>query len=1191
MNIITIAMHIVKRIILLFAITILIVSMSGSVMAANISGYKFSGTNATNGTGLPGWTITLENRFVSLTCTTDPSGYFEFSNVAFGFYELNETLQPGWIQITPNRAVQVNATVQDLYNQNFANLQLPQGSVAGFKRNQTGAGLSGWTISLTNNSLGGTRNTVTNASGFFQFTGLPLGIYELNETLLPGWSQITPDRLVEINLSTPDIVDQDFINTPQLGNISGYKHNETGAGLSGWNIRLFDQSSGTLVAQTSTGADGGFGFSGLPWGTYLVNETLQPGWTLVNPAGGNYSVTIDGTNLDVVNRNFTNMQFGSISGYKRDQAGGQGLSGWTIRIYNHSSGTLVAQAVTGSDGGFSFSGLPWGTYLVNETLQPGWTLVSPAGGNYTLIINDTNLNSINKNFTNLQIPGSISGYKLNHTGGQGLSGWTIRIYNQSSGTLVAQAVTGSDGGFSFSGLPWGTYIVNETLQPGWTLVNPAGGNHTVTITGTILNVSNRNFTNMQQIGSISGYKRDESGNGLSGWTITIANRLRGTTTTLTDGSGFFRFDNVPFDIYILNETLQPGWIQLTPNRAVEIDAATPHLFNQNFTNRLLLGTVSGYKRDQTGTGLSGWTISLSNTTRGITRTASTNDTGFFLFDSLPLGIYQLNETVQPGWVQLTPDRTIEINITVPDLVNQNFINSPSNGSISGYKLNQTGGQGLSGWTIRIYNQSSGTLVSQAVTGSDGGFSFSSLPWGTYLVNETLQPGWTLVNPAGGNYSIIINGTNLNVPNRNFSNLQQPGAISGYKLNQTGGQGLSGWTIRIYNQSSGVLVAQAVTGLEGGFNFSSLPWGTYLVNETLQPGWTLVSPAGGNYSIIINGTNLNVVNRNFSNLQQPGSISGYKFNQSSGLGLGGWEMNLFNQSGAEIASTMTNSSGGFSFSNLAWGTYILNETQQPGWNLVYPSEGRYIITIDGTNLNVANRIFINHQQLGNISGYKRDQETGSGLPGWNITLYGASGGTLLARSETDANGFYSFINLLPGEYTVNETLKEGYIIISPPGGSYNIILDVNNLSIQNVNFTNAAIPPEKSQICGWVGSDSNQGAAYVSGIRVRFALNASDLMIPGKYYETTTDSRGVYCIAELPADTALYGIALSPLYAPGSYLERPISYQVNGNPLVICNDASCTPVIRSPNVNETLQMNWILTRNPGNINSIIPYAFL
>lgn len=97
--------------------------------------------------------------------------------------------------------------------------------------------------------------------------------------------------------------------------------------------------------------------------------------------------------------------------------------------------------------------------------------------------------------------GSISGtvfYDKNGNGVEdagdiGISGWTLEL----SGTNPAndQTVTAGEGGvFIFRNLAPDTYTLNEVLEPGWELLAPSSGTHTVTI-GCALDATGYSFSN------------------------------------------------------------------------------------------------------------------------------------------------------------------------------------------------------------------------------------------------------------------------------------------------------------------------------------------------------------------------------------------------------------------------------------------------------------------------------------------------------------------------------------------------------------------------------------------------------------------------------------------------------------------------------------------------------------------------
>ena len=83
-----------------------------------ISGSKFCEDCTEVGCGLPGWTMTLyyeSNGTVYKSVITGSGGEYQFEDVPFGTYWLNETMQEGWDQVTPNVKVTLNSTHSDLH--------------------------------------------------------------------------------------------------------------------------------------------------------------------------------------------------------------------------------------------------------------------------------------------------------------------------------------------------------------------------------------------------------------------------------------------------------------------------------------------------------------------------------------------------------------------------------------------------------------------------------------------------------------------------------------------------------------------------------------------------------------------------------------------------------------------------------------------------------------------------------------------------------------------------------------------------------------------------------------------------------------------------------------------------------------------------------------------------------------------
>ena len=55
------------------------------------------------------------------------------------------------------------------------------------------------------------------------------------------------------------------------------------------------------------------------------------------------------------------------------------------------------------------------------------------------------------------------------------------------------------------------------------------------------------------------------------------------------------------------------------------------------------------------------------------------------------------------------------------------------------------------------------------------------------------------------------------------------------------------------------------------------------------------------------------------------------------GQNGWTITLINGTIPYSASNVTNSTGGYRFTNVPWGIYTLGEVMQAGWDSGYPEQ--------------------------------------------------------------------------------------------------------------------------------------------------------------------------------------------------------------------------------------------------------------
>ena len=186
--------------------------------------------------------------------------------------------------------------------------------------------------------------------------------------------------------------------------------------------------------------------------------------------------------------------------------------------------------------------------------------------------------------------------------------------------------------------------------------------------------------------------------------------------------------------------------------------------------------------------------------------------------------------------------------------------------------------------------------------------------------------------------------------------------------------------------------------------------------------------------------------NFTN-QNVTCIQGYKLDGCKEP-LEGWKVFIdLNRDGIldpGESSDTTDSAGHWLICGLDAGSTVrVAEQLKAGWKASQPSTGWQDITVQPNN--GSGYINLTNQKLLCISGYKLDNCNKAAQPGWKITL---TNGTYTANKTTDSNGWYQFCGLAPGNYSLKETVKPGWIQVAAPP---DVTLDCDNIT--NQNFTN------------------------------------------------------------------------------------------------------------------------------------------
>jgi uncharacterized repeat protein (TIGR01451 family) len=560
-----------------------------------------------------------------------------------------------------------------------------------------------------------TCTTTTAADGSYSFGDLPSGTYSIVETQLSNYldgkeSSGTPAGTVD-NSAFDASAAHNTIGTVTLGahvSGTGYDFGELGVALNGRvykdpqrdgvdsggepgiaNVTVTLSQGATVIATTTTDANGNYSFVGLSAGTYTVTETQPAGYGSSSPdavtvtvsAGQTRSIEFGDTVSTIAGTVFVD---GNNDGVY--QNGEEPISGVTVTLTGTAAnGTAVnLTTTTNASGIFSFGDLLGGTYTLKETQPAAYADGKDSAGTAGGTVDNDLISSIAltggidaKNYAFGEIGQAITGIVYVDTnlngkqdpGEPGVPGVTVALQH-ADGTAITTAVTGSDGSYIFPVPGAGDYLVVETQPAGYGNAAEHGDNRATVTVGTST-PPQVNFG--ERLGSLSGLvyndsnqngRRDPTEPTIPGVLVTLsgtdATGQPVSRTATTGKDGVFSFPNVAGGTYSLVET-QPANYQDgidTPGTAGGSAAPTPgdtisgivmtaaqdangYLFGEHGQGAELSGSVwydinHNGARDPNEQGKANWTVQLLLNDVLLTST-TTDSNGQYKFTDLAPG--------------------------------------------------------------------------------------------------------------------------------------------------------------------------------------------------------------------------------------------------------------------------------------------------------------------------------------------------------------------------------------------------------------------------------------------------------------------------------------------------------------------------------------------------------------------------
>ncbi|NCC51599.1 MAG: hypothetical protein EOM20_10320, partial [Spartobacteria bacterium] len=471
-------------------------------------------------------------------------------------------------------------------------------------------------------------------------------------------------------------------------------------------------------------------------------------------------------------------------------------------------------------------------------------------------------------------------------------------------------------------------------------------------------------------------------------------------------------------------------------------------------------------------------------------------------------------------------------------------------------IQDAGEPGMALVEVNLYT-AGGTLVDSMDTDITGYYEFGNLIPGSYFVEVIHPAGYTFtlqhqgvdpakdsdVNPLTGRTAAFT----LDPGERDLTRdagLYTLGSLAGAVYNDANDDGVQQVTeipfanvrLVLYHADTGLPVATNVTDLNGDYLFTGLVPGNYYVevdDPTLPPGFDLgahfTDPSSTHF--VASGSHVPDVDFGYLNTAGTAIVGDYVWSDTNGdgiqdpgeSGIAGVEVSLIapgpdgifgTPDDILIATTITDGSGKYLFTDVEPGSYIVKTTEGPGTPLAglipvsgpqsYPGithpftvqAGDSYLTADfgytGLSGEIGTLVFVD------LNGNGRFDGADYGMPGVSVNLRNADG-LIIATTVTDADGNYLFTGLAGGEYTVevtdvnsvlaglthtlgvpntdNESQVNPFTVLLPEGG--------------RIHYADFGYAPEGGVIGNLVFSDINRdgifdtgdGDAGIAGVRV------------------------------------------------------------------------------------------------------------
>ncbi len=489
------------------------------------------------------------------TTTTDADGLYEFTNLAPGDYFVEFVRPDGTTFTTQNagnddtadsdvdasgrtgRLILVSGEVDRTVDAGLVEPAPQPGSLSGtvledLNNDDTGdVPIGGVTVVLKDANGQTVGQTTTAPDGTYSFTNLPAGDYVVLQTNLPGYNDVgdvdggDPNTIFATVPPGGQSTGNDFVDDRPVSlgdrvwlDANGNGQQDNGeANVPGVTVNLLNDQ-GFVVATQTTNGTGNYLFTNLDAGTYSVQFVKPSGleFTTADQGDNNtdsdadrgdgmtgpYTLISGETNLSVdaglvqpiAKASLGDRVFLDMNGNGVQDAGEAGISGVTVTLHD-AAGNSLGSTTTDGNGNYAFQVDP-GTYAIKVNAPDGYVITGQDQGVDDATDSDigpdgkTDLYTVAAGENNPTIDGGLyqyaalgdkvfkdtNGNGVQDTGEAGVGNVTVKLLDAAD-QVVGTTTTGADGLYEFTNLAPGNYSVQFVKPDGTTFTTQdAGGN-------------------------------------------------------------------------------------------------------------------------------------------------------------------------------------------------------------------------------------------------------------------------------------------------------------------------------------------------------------------------------------------------------------------------------------------------------------------------------------------------------------------------------------------------------------------------------------------------------------------------------------------------------------------------------------------------------------------------------------------